>query len=68
LKISKLGSKIKIVWNPGDSEDIKKAKEFFLKQTRQGWLAAVHHTEYKRILKFDSEYGELWFIPLIEGG
>ena len=31
-------------------------------------LAAVHHAEYQRILEFDSEYGELWFIPLIEGG
>ena len=68
MKISKQGSKIKIVWDPRDSEDIETAMEFFLNQTRQGWLAAVYHAEYQRILEFDSEYGELWFIPLIEGG
>ncbi len=56
------------MWDPRDSEDIETAMEFFLNQTRQGWLAAVYHAEYQRILEFDSEYGELWFIPLIEGG
>ncbi len=68
MKISKQGSKIKIVWDPNDSEDIEIAREFFSNQTRQGWLAAVRHAEYHRILEFNSEIGELWFIPLSEGG
>ena len=68
MKVSKHGAKIKIIWNRRDSEDVERARSFYLKQTRQGWLAAVHRHEFRRILEFDPEYGELWFIPLSEGG
>jgi hypothetical protein len=68
LRISKQGSKIRIFWDPGDSEDVELAMDFFSNQTRKGWLAAVRRAEYHRILEFDSEIGELWFIPLSEGG
>jgi hypothetical protein len=68
MEVYKRGSKIYIKWECEKSEDIKKAQELYNKLTRQGWLAAIHDGELKRILKFDPEYEELWFIPRVEGG
>jgi hypothetical protein len=62
------GNRIRISWERTDEEDVNKAREFFEKLTRQSWIAASKQQEYRRILEFKSEYGELWFIPISEGG
>jgi len=68
VKVSEEGTRIKIMWRSDDSEDIERAQAFFLKLTRQGWLAVKINSELRRILEFKPDYGELLFIPLIEGG
>jgi hypothetical protein len=68
MKVSKEGTRIKITWRSEDSKDVERARDFFMKLTRQNWLAAKRNSELQRILEFKSEYGELWFIPLVEGG
>ena len=68
MKVSEEGTRIKIMWRSDDSEDIERAQAFFLKLTRQGWLAVKINSELRRILEFKPDYGELLFIPLIEGG
>jgi hypothetical protein len=47
--------------------DVNKARGF-VELTRQGWLAVKENGECKRIFEFNPEYGELLFIPLVEGG
>jgi hypothetical protein len=66
--ISKKAAEIKITWEKEDKAETEKAKKFFEKMTRQGWIAAVHDGELRRILEFTPKYGEMWFIPLVEGG
>jgi len=68
MKASKEGARIRLTWESGDEEDVERAKELFMKLTRQGWLAARRDGEYRRVLEFRPEYGELWFIPISEGG
>lgn len=68
MKVSREGAKIILEWSVEDDEDVKKAREFFIKLTRQGWFAAVHDGIFRRVLEFREEYGKLWFIPLSEGG
>ena len=68
MKVSEEGTRIKIMWRSDDSEDIERARAFFLKLTRQGWLAVKINSELRRILEFKPDHGELLFIPLIEGG
>ncbi len=68
MKASKEGARIRLVWESGDKEDVERARKFFVELTRQGWLAARRDGEYKRVLEFKADYGELWFIPISEGG
>ena len=68
MKTSKEGAWIRVTWEKGDEEDIERARSFFMKLTRQGWLAARRDGEYRRVLEFRPEHGELWFIPFSEGG
>jgi len=68
MKTSKEGARIKVTWEKEDEKDVEEARGFFLKLTRQGWLAATRDGEYRRVLDFRPEDGELWFIPLSEGG
>ncbi len=57
-----------LTWKREDTEDVEKATAFFIKQTRQGWLAVKHNGKPQRILEFKPEYGKIWFLPLSEGG
>ena len=68
MKTSEEGARIRLTWDSRDEEDVERARGFFAKLTGQGWLAARRNGEYRRVLEFDPEYGELWFIPLSEGG
>ncbi len=68
VNISKEGTKIILTWRIEDAKDFEEARGFFIKLTKQGWLAARRNGELRRILEFKPEYGELWFIPLSEGG
>jgi len=68
LDVSREGSRIVIRWVPEDPIEVEEARRFFVRLTREGWLAAKHNGELRRILEFKPEYGELWFIPLSEGG
>ncbi|MCW3991974.1 MAG: hypothetical protein NWE79_04650 [Candidatus Bathyarchaeota archaeon] len=68
MNVSKKGSKIIITWRKEDPEDVDEARKFFTKLTMQGWLAARQDGRTRRTLDFDPEHGELWFIPLSEGG
>jgi len=68
VNVSKVGSEILLTWENEDAEDVEKAREFFIKLAKQGWLAARRNSGFQRILEFEPEYGELWFIPLSEGG
>jgi len=68
MKVFEEGIAKKISWTIDDNEDVSKARSFFTELTRQGWLAVKKNGEDKRVLEFKPEYGELMFIPLIEGG
>ena len=68
MKVSERGGGILLTWNKDDIKDVEKAKVFFDKQTKQGWLALKRNHEFQRILEFKPEYRELRFIPLSEGG
>jgi hypothetical protein len=68
MRVFKEGIRIRIIWESSDEEDVEKARDFFTKLTRQGWLTATYDGEYRRILDFKTDYGELWFIPISEGG
>jgi len=68
MKVSEEGIRRRLTWQANDEKDVEEARDYFMKLTRQGWLAARHNGEYKRILTFVPEYGEIWFIPLAEGG
>ena len=71
LNISKEDTKIRIAWEKADAKDVEKARTFFTKLTRQGWLpvpVSGRTDGLRRILEFKPEYGELCFIPLSEGG
>ena len=67
MKFTKDDRKIILVWEKENDEDVEKAKMYFNKLTKQGWLATKSERKL-RILEFKPEYGELWFIPLSEGG
>lgn len=68
LNVSKKGIITVLTWERKDPEDVRRAREFFMKLTKQGWFAAAHNRELRRVLEFSPEYQELWFIPVIEGG
>lgn len=68
MEVSEEDSKIVLTWKRGDAEDVERARVFFIKQTRQGWLAVKPDGKSRRILEFKSEYGKIWFVPLSEGG
>lgn len=68
MEASEEGRMKRLTWDSESEGDINKALEFFMKLTRQGWLAVKKNGEYKRVLKFKPEYRELWFIPIAEGG
>jgi hypothetical protein len=68
MQTLRVGSRIRLTWESSNGRDVNEAREFFSRQTRQGWLAARRNSEYKRVLEFNPEHGELWFIPLSEGG
>jgi len=68
VNVSRKGANIILAWDRGDPEDVEKAESFFAELTRQGWLAARRENKLQRVLTFKPEYGELWFIPLSEGG
>jgi hypothetical protein len=68
MEIYEEGITKKLTWQSGDEEDVNRALEFFTKLTRQGWLAVKKNGGYKRVLEFRPEYGELWFMPIVEGG
>lgn len=70
MEVSEEGTRIKVTWKIGDPTDIESARDFFMKLTRQGWLAATREEQarYRRVLDFNPECGELWFVPISEGG
>jgi len=68
MNVFEEGNRIRISWETTDEEDVNKAREYFEKLTRQSWIAASKQQEYRRILEFKPEYGELLFIPISEGG
>lgn len=69
MKISEEGIRKRVTWETESEEDISRAREIFTRLTRQGWLATKEcEKEYRRVLEFKPEYGELLFIPLSEGG
>ena len=68
MKVSEENTRIRLTWETDNVEDIEKARDFFSGLTRQGWLAVRSDGESKRVLDFRPEYGELWFIPIAEGG
>jgi len=68
LNVSEEGAKIVLSWETEDLRDVQKAKDIFMKLTRQGWLAARRNDGLRRTLEFNPEDGELYFIPLAEGG
>ena len=68
MELTDQGSKKILKWDINDLKEIKEARDIFFKYVKQGWIAAVHEDELKRVLKFSSSYGEIWFIPLAEGG
>ena len=68
MEVYEEGITKKLTWQSEDEEDVNRALEFFRKLTRQGWLAVKKNDEYKRVLEFRPEYGELWFMPIVEGG
>ena len=68
MQIVDHGEKKQIIWDIEDPEDAKKAYDAFLQYIKQGWIAAIRDEELKRVLEFQAKYGELWFIPLAEGG
>lgn len=68
MNISKDGAKIILLWKKDDADDVAKARDFFRNLTKQGWLATRRSCGLQRVLDFKSEYEELIFIPLAEGG
>ena len=68
MNISKDGAKIILLWKKDESDDVAKARDFFRNLTKQGWLATRRSCGLQRVLDFKSEYEELIFIPLAEGG
>jgi hypothetical protein len=68
MNVSKDGAKIILTWRKDDADDVAKARDFFQNLTKQGWLATRRSCGLQRILHFKSEYEELLFIPLAEGG
>lgn len=68
MEITDQGSKKRMIWDINDPSEIREAHSIFSRYVRQGWIAAVRDEELKRVLVFKSDYGEIWFIPLVEGG
>jgi len=71
VNIEKNQAKIRIKWDVKSKKDIEEARRFFMNLTRQGWLATYISKEdgkKHRALKFIPTQGELYFIPLSEGG
>ena len=67
-EVSEEGARIVLTWKRDDAEDVEKARAFFTKQTRQGWLAVKKNRMPQRILEFKPEYGKIWFVAMSEGG
>jgi hypothetical protein len=68
VELTDQGSKKRMIWDINDPNEIWEARNTFFEYVKQGWIAAVREGELKRVLKFSSSYGEIWFIPLAEGG
>jgi len=71
LKVKREGAKVIVTWQRTNVEDVEKAKELFVKLTREGWLAFLFlgdENHQQRVLEFNPEHGRLRFIPLSEGG
>jgi len=68
MKVSEEGTWIRLTWNTNDEQEVEKARDYFMKLTKQGWIAAKRKGDLKRILDFNPECEEIWFIPLTEGG
>jgi hypothetical protein len=68
VELTDQDSKKRLIWDINDLNEIREARDIFFKYVKQGWIAAVSEDEFKRVLKFSSSYGEIWFIPLAEGG
>ena len=68
MKVSKKGLMVIVNWNTAETKDIEEARNFFIKLSKQGWMAAKFNGELKRVLEFKPEYEKLWFLPIIEGG
>jgi len=69
IEVSKRGARTILTWDTRDSEEVEKARSFFDRRTKQGWLAfASEKNKLRRTLEFRPEHGKLWFIPLAEGG
>lgn len=68
MEITEEGARVRLTWQIKDRDDVERARKHFTKLTNQGWIAATRNDEYKRILAFEPERGELWFIPMAEGG
>jgi hypothetical protein len=68
VELTDQGSKKRLIWDINNPNETRDAQDIFFKYVKQGWIAAVREDELKRVLKFNSSYGEIWFIPLAEGG
>ncbi len=71
MKVKREGAKVAVTWQKTDPEDAEKARELFVKLTREGWLAFLpldDESHQQRVLEFNPEHGKLRFIPLSEGG
>jgi len=71
VEIKKDQAKIMIRWDIKNKRDIEEARRFFKDLTSQGWLATYISKENgkrRRALEFTPTQGELYFIPLSEGG
>jgi len=71
LKVKREGTRISITWRNTSTDDVEKARELYVKLTKEGWLATLtskDENKQQRILEFKPEYESLLFIPLSEGG
>jgi hypothetical protein len=68
MEVYQEGITKRLTWKSEDKGDVNRALEFFMTLTRQGWLAVKKNGEYKRVLEFKPEYGELYFMPIVQGG
>lgn len=68
MQVYEEGARARLAWESENEADVEKARDYFMKLTKQCWIAARKDGELKRVLEFKPEYGELWFMPITEGG